>query len=225
MKRLGWIFGIILLCSLTGQEAWAGTAYVTDSFQITLRSGPSTDNKIIMMPSSGQAMEVLEEQKDWSRVRLLPDGDNPREGWVLNRYLIFRQPWEIQTRNLRQKNDELTEKYNEMKKQLEETLSEKRSLTGSLDQNTEAFQRLQKQYDTLKQGAEGFLKLESSFEAAKKSLKTATNELQRLEQENEELRSSQMNRWFATGALVLLCGLLIGLLVGRQQKKRRSVYE
>ena len=225
MKRLGLVFGIIMLFILTDHAAWAKRAYVTDSFQITLRSGPSTDNKVIMMPSSGQAMEVLEEQEGWSHVRLLTDGDSPKEGWVLNRYLIFRQPWEMQTQYLRQKNDELTEKYNEMKKQLDEALNEKRGLTGSLEQNTEAFQRLQKQYDALKQGAEGFLKLRSSYEAAKKSLTTVTNEIQKLEQENEELRSSQINRWFATGALVLLCGLLIGLLVGRQQKKRRSVYE
>jgi SH3 domain protein len=45
-----------------------------------------------------------------------------------------------------------------------------------------------------------------------------------LRKEHEQLQSSQMNRWFATGALVLLCGLLLGVMVGRQQKTRKSSF-
>jgi SH3 domain protein len=41
---------------------------------------------------------------------------------------------------------------------------------------------------------------------------------------NEKFRSSQRTKWFATGALVLLCGLMIGLVIGRQQKRRSSLY-
>jgi SH3 domain protein len=56
------------------------------------------------------------------------------------------------------------------------------------------------------------------------ALKAARAELEALRNEQEQLRSSQMNRWFATGALVLLCGLLLGVMVGRQQKTRKSFY-
>ena len=42
-----------------------------------------------------------------------------------------------------------------------------------------------------------------------------------LGEENQSLRSSERNKWFAIGALVLLCGLVFGMIVGRQQKKRR----
>jgi SH3 domain protein len=43
-------------------------------------------------------------------------------------------------------------------------------------------------------------------------------------QENEKIRSSQVTWWFVSGALVLLCGLLVGVLIGRQQKRRKSSY-
>ena len=41
---------------------------------------------------------------------------------------------------------------------------------------------------------------------------------------DEKFRSSYRTKWFATGALVLLCGLMIGLVIGRQQKRRSSLY-
>jgi SH3 domain protein len=42
-----------------------------------------------------------------------------------------------------------------------------------------------------------------------------------LADENQRLKSSQQHKWFLIGALVLLCGLLIGLMIGRKQRSRR----
>ena len=53
---------------------------------------------------------------------------------------------------------------------------------------------------------------------------TVVHGLVKVTAEIETLRSSQRNRWFLSGAVVLLCGLLIGGIVGRQQKKKRSLY-
>jgi len=44
---------------------------VTDSFKVTLRTGPSSENKIIAMPSSGQPVKVLDSRGNWSHLRLL----------------------------------------------------------------------------------------------------------------------------------------------------------
>jgi len=74
---------------------------------------------------------------------------------------------------------------------------------------------------TLEEVAE-YLRLKTSFESTRSSLDNMEQEVQRLSLENEKLTSSQRNRWFATGGLVLLCGMMIGLVVGRQQKKRRT---
>jgi len=53
------------------QQGWAAKAYVTDSFEITLRTGPSNENKIIAMLFSGRPLDVLSTQGEWSRVRVL----------------------------------------------------------------------------------------------------------------------------------------------------------
>ena len=69
--------------------------------------------------------------------------------------------------------------------------------------------------ETLKEKVGDYLKLRTGHETAQETVQTLT-------EENETLRSSQRNKWFAMGALVLLCGLMIGLVIGRQQKKRQS---
>jgi SH3 domain protein len=46
-----------------------------------------------------------------------------------------------------------------------------------------------------------------------------------LSSENDKLRSSERRKWFITGALVLLCGWLIGLVRGKKQRRRRSIYD
>jgi SH3 domain protein len=167
---------------------WATKAYVTDSLRISLRRAPSIENKILKLLPSGLAVEVLESQEGWSRVQLLEPGRGSMEGWVLSRYLITRQPWEIQARSLKRENAQLKTKLARIEREWEETL---------------------------KQKIGDYLKLRTGYETAQETVQTLT-------EENETLRSSHRNKWFAMGALVLLCGLMIGLVTGRQQKNRRS---
>lgn len=75
----------MLILPVSGE---AQTVYVSDEFEITLRTGPGNDHKIISMPKSGNAMEILQKGEEWSRVRL-PDG---KEGWVLSRYISPTRP-------------------------------------------------------------------------------------------------------------------------------------
>jgi SH3 domain protein len=222
MKRL--IFALLLLSwavVIIHQPALAAKAYVTDTFEITLRTGPSNENKIIAMLSSGQALEVLESQGDWTLVRF-PDGS--KEGWVFSRYLVTRQPWSLQAKSLREENSALQTKLTQTEAALSETQRRNGDLTSELQKKSKLVEETQASYESLKKGAEGYFKLQTTNATNEAALKAAKLDLEKLDKEVEQLRSSQMNRWFATGALVLLCGLLLGVMIGRQQKKRKSYY-
>ncbi|MBN2032152.1 MAG: TIGR04211 family SH3 domain-containing protein [Deltaproteobacteria bacterium] len=201
---------------------WASKAYLTDSFEeFTLRSGPGYEYRIITMLSSGQALEVHESQKEWSRVSL-PGGD--REGWVVSRYLINRVPWSIQANSLREENASLKAKLSQIESAFNEARQEKTKLAFEFEKNSKLLEETTDRYESLKQGADGYLKLKKIHELNEAALKAARADNERLRKEQEELRSSQLNQWFATGALVLLCGLLLGVMIGRQQKTRKSLY-
>ena len=105
-----YILLIILGCACSGQAvATAETLYVTDSCEITLRSGPSFQNRIILILRSGKPVEILETKEDWSHVQL-PEREDKLEGWVKSQYLSDRLPWEIQAKNHMKKNDQLNER-------------------------------------------------------------------------------------------------------------------
>ena len=186
IKVLRLMIPMILGLCLMVQTSWAKMAYVTDWFRISLRRGPSIENKILKFLPSGLPVEVLESQDGWNRVRLMEGDQGALEGWVLSRYLVTRLPWEDQARSLREENTRLKEKIARIDKEWAEKV---RLELGNASQ------------------------LKEDYEATLKTVQTLTKE-------NQSLMSSRRKKWFVTGALVLLCGLMIGLVVG----KRKSSY-
>jgi SH3 domain protein len=221
MKRLLILLLLTEATLLIPQPSWAARAYVTDSFEITLRTGPSIENKIVAMLSSGQPVDVSESQGDWSLVR---PSDGSKEGWVFSRYLITRLPWSLQAKFLKEESTSLQSRLGQVESALNEAQRQRAELASEVEKKTTLLEQTQANYETLKQGAESFLRLRKINEMNEVALKTARQELEKLRVEREEWRSSQMTQWFATGALVLLCGLLLGIMVGRQQRKRKSYY-
>jgi SH3 domain protein len=221
MKGL-WIF-VLLLSGIfvLADRGLAVREYVTDSFEITFRSAPGTDKKIIGMLSSGQPVDVLTTDGEWTLVRL-PGSD--KEGWVVSRYLIKRLPWEIQAKSLQEEVANVRAQLSIINEELTDSSKRRQDLTAELKAKTQELELLRKEHTELQRGAEGYLKLKALYAATEKNLSTARNEVTRVVQENDEIRSSKITWWFVSGALVLLCGLLIGVLVGRQQKRRKSSY-
>ena len=217
MKRFWLTISAILTLSLMSQISWAAKAYVTDSFRISLRGGPSIDYKILKFLTSGLPVDVLESEEGWTRVQLLEPAQDSITGWVLSRYLITRIPWENQAISLKREKAQLEKRLSLVEKELDKGMIHKQELTEELEKDSKTLSKLQNRYEIIKQGAPDYLKLKAAYETTQKTIQT-------LVKENQRLRSSQLNRWFAMGALVLLCGLMIGLLVGRQQKKRSSYY-
>lgn len=224
MNRFRFIMPIIFGLCLMGQTSWAETHYVTDLLKIGLRTGPSLENKIIHFLTSGQPVEPLESQEGWSRVRVLEKDKDAVEGWVLSRYLITRLPWKTLATSLREENSALKGRILRVERVWNEASQNEQRLKTDLEKKTNDLQELQREYQTLKAGSGDFIELKQKQKTTRILLKTLKEKSELLTAENESLRSSQSNKWFATGALVLLCGLMIGLLVGKQQRKSKSSY-
>ncbi|MBW2283941.1 MAG: TIGR04211 family SH3 domain-containing protein [Deltaproteobacteria bacterium] len=224
MKRFLCIWVVAMGVWGLASVCWAKTVYVTDVLEITLCTGPSIENKIIKMVSSGQSLELLESGEGWSRVRIQGTSQDGVEGWVLDRYLMQRLPWGSQVKSLKEENALVKEKLPRLEKQLKTTLQKEQELEGALKASTDNLKRLEEGYETLKNESSEYLELKESSEKMTAALETSETKSRQLEKENERLRSSERNRWFISGALVLICGLVIGLILGKQQKKRKSLY-
>jgi len=214
------VFGI----SLLSEASWGEKVYVTDILKISIRTGPGANNKILTYLTSGQAMDIIESQEEWSHVRITGHKIDNLEGWVLSRYLIKRLPWNLQAKSLKNENSKIKEKLDRLEKEKKETATFEQDTYRDLKENIEALEKLQNEYETLRHESADYLKLKKAYKKMQPAFKINEETLKKLTQTNESLKNSQRNRWFATGALVLLCGLIIGLLIGRQQKKRKSLY-
>jgi len=224
MKTFRCLLLLFFSLSLAGTSSWAAGAYITDSFEVTIRTGPSTQNKIVSMPASGQAVKVIETQGDWSLVRLSTRDGESVEGWILNRYLITRMPWELQAAAAKEQNSALKEKLGRAEQERNELKSRETDLSGRLQTTTAALEKLRGEYEALHKGAAEYITLKRDFEDARTALEENRSRLDALSRENKELKSSQQDKWILTGAAILLCGLIIGLVMGRSQKRRRSLY-
>jgi len=102
--------GVWLVLFATAVQA--ETIYVSDLAEIAIRSGQGVDHKIIAMIKSGQQVEVLETDDQWTKIRL-PDG---KEGWVTNRFLSSKLPCIIELEELKKKYETLKSKSPELVK-------------------------------------------------------------------------------------------------------------
>ena len=175
------------------------------------------ENKILKFLPSGLPVEVLDSEEGWSRVRPLEPDEANIEGWVLSRYLIVRLPWKEQAESLKEDKDRLSEDLSATEKKLKDAIQKEQALSSEVKRYADILGKSQAEFNALKKNASDYLNLKNAYETLQKDAK-------RLEKENEALKTSQRNRWFATGALILLCGLMIGLLFGKQEKKRKGYY-
>ena len=79
----------LFLAMLPVLYATAEPMWVSDQFEVMLRTGPSTSNAIERMLPSGTELEVLEIDDDAGYARVRTSAGT--EGWVLTRYLM-REP-------------------------------------------------------------------------------------------------------------------------------------
>ena len=216
MKKLLAMAAILVITCVMANVGWARMAYVTDSFRISLRTGPSLENKILKFLPSGEPVEVLDTQEGWDQIEALNPEHEGVKGWVLSRYLMERIPWEQQAKASIPENREMRKKLVETQDALTRTTSHEKELKKKLQETMATLDKIENDFRELKKGAPDYLKLKAAYDTGLKKIESLTRE-------NDTLKSSQTNRFFALGALVLLCGLMLGLVTGRQQRKRRSL--
>jgi SH3 domain protein len=200
----------------------AARRYVTDSFEITLRTGPSTNNRVVAMLTSGEPVNVLERAEGWSRVQVLGGKNEGKTGWVLQRFLISRLPYDRQVATLQEKNEELQRRYETLEEDCGAATQRIEDLRSRLEEVTLKYQEVMESYEKLKRESSTYLELKEDYRRTAAELAETREKLDRLAREHEDLKFSRRIKWFMVGALVILIGWAIGLVMGRSQRKKKA---
>ena len=217
MKRL-WsaVLGLLLLSS---SPLWAKTMFITDRIEVGVRSGIGIEQKFVATVKTGDRVEVLEGDQNWTKVRL-PNGV---VGWVSTRFLVDQvkvsqaaDPKSLEElKSLKEINQNLVRQQENHKQEQEKLLKEieegKKAVT-ILQQ--ERHQRLAPEQEQLKAQNEQLEKQAAEYK----------RQIAHWQQKEKYGNYSDQILWFLAGSGVLFLGLLLGWLANRGRKKTSRYY-
>ncbi len=209
-----------LLLAVLAQSVAAQTRYVSDEFEITLRTGPSTANQIIRMLESGTQLEMLEQDPEsgYTRVRTL----GGTEGWVISRYLMTEPAARDQLAAMRQRLETIRNQSGDLGAQLDDLTRAKQEAEARIRTLEAENKQLEAELAEIRRTASNVLAINAENNALREQLSTAEVQIAALQQENGELASRRNRDWFIAGAAVLLAGVLVGIIVPRIRWRKRS---
>ncbi|MEJ2603412.1 MAG: TIGR04211 family SH3 domain-containing protein [Gammaproteobacteria bacterium] len=213
-------FVAVLLVLAIGQSALAQTRYVTDQFEITLRTGPSTSNQIVRMLPSGTRLETIEVDAEagWTRVRT----SGGTEGWVLTRYLMGDPAARDQLASMRERLETMRGESGSLGARVDDLSQANQEAQTRIRSLESENKQLEAELAEIKRTASNVLAIDSENNALREQLSTAEVQIAALQQENGELSSRRNRDWFIAGAAVLLAGVLLGIILPRIRWRKRS---
>ena len=206
------ITGAVILFLAT--IAQAETRYVIDKMQITFRTGPGNDRKILSLLNSDQQVTVLQPEGEWAKVVL----QNGKEGWVLQRYLSAEAPCRIRIKDVNQSLEALKTELESVQKTNQQLEGDKAKLEMDLKETQQSLTKTKQSYEKLKKDAVGFLELKARHDKTVERLSTQTQKANALDKELNSTLKKQNIRWFLGGAGVLVLGFVVGFSTKRQKR-------
>jgi SH3 domain protein len=223
MRRKGRIVGgsvlatVVLLLLVT--TVWARTMYVSDTFEIVVRSEKNSDTgrNIIKLLPTGTAVEVTDMDDSWATVQL-SDG---RTGYTLKRYLLSRLPYKLQAEQLQGEVEEQRQRLATLTEQLTALQGEHRHLQDSSRGHASQLTDVTKKYEQLRQESAQFLQLKADYTHLQQVHKQTQQQFTELQDVHLVLKKSRNLSWFLSGAGVMLAGWIIGMITERFRGRRR----
>ncbi len=203
-----------------GVRAAVTTRYVTDEFQITVRSGESTSHRILRMLSSGTPVQVLSTNADtgYSQIRTA-DG---KTGYVLTHQLM-------DTPSARDRVAALEKNLQDLQAEPGQLGAKLASLQQQHRQLTEAYQKLQgvkndleQELETIKRTSANAVRIANERNELRQNVADLTRELEGVKQQNRDLNNDSSQRWFLIGGGVLVLGIFLGLILPHLRFQRRK---
>ena len=218
MKMRFWL----VLTLLAPMTAMAASKYVSDHLVITLRTGQGNQFQIIKTLESGTRLTVLEEtQTGYTQVRT-SDGT---EGWVRTQYLSDDPPAAELLAKTQDKLEKAQDKLNKLEQELTDLRKEKTQLDSEhkklLSENKSTNAELAK----LSQIAAHPKQLESENVELREKFANMSNQFNLIKQENQVLKDRSKRNWFLAGALVVIIGMVIGLIIPKLRFRRKDSWD
>lgn len=211
----------ILATFLSSPAAFAqSTKYISDVFEVTMRSGTSTANSIVKILRSGESVLVLEE--DLASQYSLVESSDGKKGYVLSRFLddipsARERLAELQIISDQQKqiNSELRAEIEQLKSIIDKEKTDNEALKNTLLAS-------ENELEKVRLASENTLNILEDNNRLKTIVATLREEKKALTDENSALKDSTEIDWFMRGAIFFLVAFLLGIIVTRIRWRKQD---
>ena len=215
---------ILVSCFLVlAGNAVAETRYVSDTLEITMRSGKGTNFGITRMLRSGTPVEVLEVDKKsgYTQVRT----KSGKEGWVLSRFLMNGRAARERLATAEKNLAELELENRKLTTAMTTVSEEKSGLEKNLQELEGQSRGVNQELSEIKRTASSALAIDSENKELKGRMVSLERQLQTIQQENEALKDRTARDWFMVGAAVVLLGIIVGLIIPKIRFRKKSSWD
>lgn len=235
MKNCWRLAGLVLIVlTVCAATAWAETRYISDQLVVSLREKPQSGAQSITYLKTDTPVEVLEEAGDFVKVQ----SKAGETGYIQKGYLTAETPKTVIITKLQQERDRLTDKVEEMKRQvatatsrgdqsqqeLARQLSESNAQVSELQKRLEESQtsltRISQEFQALQNNAKDVVNITNERNQLQQTNQELTATVAKLEEEVKDLTITGLIQWFLAGAGVLLLGWLFGKYSGGRRRAR-----
>lgn len=215
MKKL-----VVVLALTFSTLAWGNSAYVTDQFKITMRSGESATHRITRMLPSGTRLDVIaaNPQTGYSKVRT----EGGVEGYVLTRQLIDQPVARDQLADLQAEVDALKAAPGELQSRLATLTEQHRQLKSTFNTLKSDKQIVDQELAALQRTSANAVRISNERNELRKQVAKLTRDTEDLKQQNRELENNSAQSWFLIGAGVVAGGILLGLILPNLRIRKRK---
>jgi SH3 domain protein len=216
--KLGLLYAVAI--TVSGNTLAATQKYITDEFEVTMRSGTSTANDILRLLKSGEAVSVLEEDLDteYSFVEL----DDGKKGYILNRYLVSNRSSKYKLEQLEIKTAEQQEANAILQFEIKnlQTDLEKEQSDGSSAKT--ALLATENELTRVKNASQNTLSIVDENDELKSIVDNLVKNNAILNKKNSTLKDSSNMDWFIRGAGVSLAAFVLGIIITRIRWRKKE---
>lgn len=194
--------------------------YVSDKQYIPLRSGAGNEYRIVHRGiPSGTKLEVARVSGDgvWAEITT----ERGTTGWIRTQYLMKELPAQNQVDEAVARAEQLAEKNAALTAQLEQLQGERGELLDKVTETDTQLGSVSEELAQLKQISGKAVQLDVDNRRLVVETETLRSEVETLESENQRLQDKLRSEDFMNGALAVLLGVIITLVVPRLWPKRR----
>ena len=211
---------LALLYVFSAGSVLAEDRWVTDQFEVMMRSEKGSGKRIVRQLKSGTKLEVVavDSAEGYTQVKT----GSGQAGWVLSRYLRSSPTAKLLLPAAQKNLQRSEEQRKELQKQRDQLRSEKQALERELANVQGSSRSLQDKVERITKLSSSTIQVDQQNQQLKQRIIDNEQRLELLEIDNARLASRSSREWFLVGSAVLIAGLLLGLILPRIRWKKKS---